>query len=204
MSECPAGRLYLLRHGETEWSRAGLHTGVTDVPLTAHGEEQAGAAGRLLEVLRGADAPPPAVWCSPRIRARDTARAAGLDAEHVRDELAEWDYGDYEGRSTPDIRTEVPGWTVWTHAMPQGETHEQIARRIDAVLADAESALADRDLVLVGHSHASRVLVARYLGLSPAAGVGFAFDPAAVTVLGRERGVPRIDLLNAPGTPADR
>jgi probable phosphoglycerate mutase len=211
VSGTPLGRIYVLRHGETEWSRDGRHTGRTDLPLTERGEEAARTAGRLLVTLRGAHAAPPAVWTSPRQRARDTARLAGLEPSTVREDLAEWDYGAYEGRTTPEIREEVPGWTVWTHPCPGGETGAEVAARLDRVLADAERELAARDVVLVGHGHAGRVLIARYLGLEPSAGVGFAFDPASVTVLGHERGVPRIDLLNAPGglveappPPADR
>jgi probable phosphoglycerate mutase len=211
VSESPVGRIYLLRHGETEWSATGRHTGRTDIPLTERGEEQARTAGRLLTTLWGADVPPPVVWTSPRRRARDTAALAGLGTDAVREDLAEWDYGGYEGRTTPDIRTEDPGWTIWTHPVPHGETADQIAKRIDGVIADADRVLAEHDLVLVGHGHAGRVLIARYLGLAPAAGVGFAFDPASVTVLGHERGRHRIDLLNAPGglvepppPPADR
>jgi broad specificity phosphatase PhoE len=211
MSASPLGRVYVLRHGETEWSRDGRHTSRTDLALTESGEQQARTAGRLLETLRGADGPAPLVWCSPRRRALDTARLAGLEPDAVREDLVEWDYGDYEGRTTPDIRTEDPGWTVWTHPSPHGESAASVGARVDRVLADAEAQLADRDVVLVGHGHSGRVLIARYLRLDPAAGVGFAFDPASVTVLGHERGVPRIDLLNAPGglveappPPADR
>lgn len=199
MPTTPVGRAYVLRHGQTAWSRDGRHTSRTDLPLTDVGEEQARTAGRLLVTLRGADAPRPVVWCSPRRRASDTARLAGLEPDAVRDDLVEWDYGTYEGRTTPDIRTEDPGWTVWTHPSPGGESGEQVAARIDHVLADVERELVTRDVVLIGHGHAGRVLIARYLGLAPSAGVGFAFDPASVTVLGHERGIPRIDLLNAPG-----
>ncbi|MDD7940062.1 histidine phosphatase family protein [Actinomycetospora lutea] len=211
MSETPLGRLYVLRHGETAWSRDGRHTSRTDLPLTGKGEEAARTAGHLILTLRGADAPPPAVWTSPRRRATETARLAGLEPSTVREDLVEWDYGAYEGRTTPEIREEVPGWTVWTHPSPGGETGAEVAARLDQVLADAGRELAGRDVVLVGHGHAGRVLIARYLGLDPSAGVGFAFDAASVTVLGHERGVPRIDLLNAPGglveappLPADR
>jgi broad specificity phosphatase PhoE len=207
----PTGRVYVLRHGETEWSRAGRHTSRTDLPLTEEGREAARTAGRLLVTLRGEDAPPPVVWTSPRRRATETARLAGLEPDAVREDLVEWDYGAYEGRTTPEIREEVPGWTVWTHPSPGGETGAEVAARLDRVLADAGRELADRDVVLVGHGHAGRVLIARYLGLDATAGVGFAFDAASVTVLGHERGVPRIDLLNAPGglvepppPPADR
>jgi len=211
VSESPLGRIYVLRHGQTEWSRDGRHTGRTDIPLTQQGEDQARTVGRLLDVLRGDGAPPLTVWCSPRRRARETAELAGLEPDAVREDLAEWDYGDYEGRTTPDIRREVPGWTVWTHALPGGETASEVAARVDCVLADARRELAHHDLILVGHGHSGRVLIARYLGFAPASGIGFAFDPASVTVLGHERGVPRIDLLNAPGglveappPPADR
>lgn len=212
MAETPQGRVFVLRHGETPWSRDGKHTSHTEVDLTEHGQAQARTAGRLLATLRGTgDEPAPTIWCSPRRRARDTAGGAGLEPDAVREDLVEWDYGRYEGRTTPDIRTEDPGWTVWTHPSPGGEAADDVAARVDRVLADAERVLQDGDLVLVGHGHAGRVLVARWLGLPPAAGVGFAFDAASVTVLGHERGVPRIDLLNVPGglveappPPADR
>jgi broad specificity phosphatase PhoE len=211
VSASPVGRVYVLRHGQTEWSRDGRHTSRTDLPLTEVGEEQARTAGRLLDILRVTDSPPPAVWCSPRRRAGDTARLAGLEPDAVRDDLIEWDYGDYEGRTTLDIRTEDPGWTVWTHPSPHGEAASEVAARVDRVLAAAEEVLVERDLVLVGHGHSGRVLVARWLDLPAASGVGFAFDPASVTVLGHERGEPRIDQLNVPGglaeappPPADR
>ncbi len=210
-SSSPVGRVYVLRHGQTEWSRDGRHTSRTDIGLTDAGVEQARIAGRLLVTLRGTGHPTPVVWCSPRRRALDTARLAGLEPDQVRDDLAEWDYGDYEGRTTPDIRTEDPDWTVWSHVSPGGESPAEVAARADRVLADARHEVVERDVVLIGHGHAGRVLIARYLSIAASAGVGFAFDPASVTVLGHERGVPRIDLLNAPGglvkappPPADR
>ncbi len=199
-------QLWLVRHGQTEWSKSGQHTGRTDVALTARGEDEARALAPVLANVR-----PALVLTSPRRRALRTAELAGLRVDERTEDLAEWDYGDYEGRTTPDIRTEDPGWTVWTHPVPDGETGEQIAERIDAVISDADRLLDRHDVVLVGHGHASRVLIARYLSLLPSAGVGFAFDPASVTVLGHERGAHRIDLLNAPGglaeappPPADR
>jgi probable phosphoglycerate mutase len=187
--------VFLLRHGETEWSRTGRHTGRTDVPLTDRGRQLAKAAGDLLRSLRG-DAPPALVLTSPRSRARDTAQLAGLPVSGVDERLAEWDYGDCEGRTTPEIRETVPDWTVWTHPCRGGETAEQVATRADAVLADATAALARGDVVLVGHGHFSRVLVARWVGLPAAEGVRFAMEAAAVSVLGHERGVARIDHLN--------
>jgi probable phosphoglycerate mutase len=211
VSASPPGRIYVLRHGETEWSRTGRHTSRTDLPLTEEGREAARVAGRLLVTLRGPDAPPATVWSSPRERATETARLAGLEPDAIREDLVEWDYGAYEGRTTPEIREEVPDWTVWTHPCPGGETGAEVAARLDHVLADVGRELAERDVVLVGHGHAGRVLIARYLSLDPSCGVDFAFDAASVTVLGHERGVPRIDLLNAPGglvspppPPADR
>jgi broad specificity phosphatase PhoE len=189
------GRVFLMRHGETEWSRTGRHTGRTDVPLTEHGRGLAKAAGALLRELRD-DTPLALVLTSPRNRARDTAELAGLGAGSVDQRLAEWDYGEYEGRTTPEIRETVPGWTVWTHPCPGGETATQVAARADALLADVRAVLADGDAVLVGHGHFSRVLVARWVGLDAPDGVRFAMDAAAVSVLGHERGEPRIDHLN--------
>ena len=189
------GRVFLLRHGETEWSRTGRHTGRTDVPLTERGRDLANAAGCLLRELCG-ETPPALVLTSPRSRARDTAELAGLVADGVDQRLAEWDYGEYEGRTTPEIRETVPGWTVWTYPSPGGETAAQVTARADALLADVRPVLADGDAVLVGHGHFSRVLVARWVGLDATYGVRFAMDAAAATVLGHERGEPRIDHLN--------
>jgi broad specificity phosphatase PhoE len=193
------GRVFLLRHGETEWSLSGRHTGRTDVPLTGHGRELATAAGALLRALRG-DAPPALVLTSPRSRARDTAALAGLDTDGVDERLAEWDYGVYEGRTTAEIRETVPGWTVWTHPCPGGETAHDVGERADAVLSAVRTTLDRGDVVLVGHGHFSRVLVTRWIGLAAVAGVGFAMEAAALAVLGHERGVPRIDHLNLTAT----
>ena len=190
-----SGRVFLLRHGETEWSRTGRHTSHTDVPLTERGRELAKAAGQLLRDLRGDD-PPALVLTSPRRRARDTAELAGLRVDGVDERLAEWDYGESEGRTTPEIRESVPGWTVWTHPSVGGETAEEVAARADALLVDVRAKLRDGDVVLVGHGHFSRVLVARWIGLPATAGVHFAMDAAAASVLGDERDVPRIDHLN--------
>jgi broad specificity phosphatase PhoE len=190
-----AGRVFLLRHGQTEWSRTGKHTGRTDVPLTERGRELATAAGRLIATLRDA-APPALVLTSPRSRAHDTALLAGLRVDGVDERLAEWDYGQYEGRTTPEIRQTVPGWTIWTHPCPGGETADGVSRRADAVLADARAVLDRGDVVLVGHGHFSRVLVARWIGLPPTEGVRFAMEAPSWAVLGHERGVPRLDHVN--------
>ena len=190
-----SGRVFLLRHGETEWSRSGKHTGRTDVPLTQRGRELATAAGRLIAGLRDA-APPALVLTSPRSRAQDTARRAGFRVDGVDERLAEWDYGAYEGRTTPEIRETVPGWTVWTHPCPGGETADEVGRRADGVLAHAAGALERGDVVLVGHGHFSRVLLARWIGLPATEGVRFAMEAASLAVLGHERGVPRLDHVN--------
>ncbi|WP_028929517.1 acid phosphatase [Pseudonocardia asaccharolytica] len=190
-------RIFLLRHGETEWSATGRHTGRTDVPLTDHGRALARAAGPVLRALRGPAAPPPAlVLTSPRSRATTTAELAGLRIDRADDRLAEWDYGDYEGRTTPEIRETDPGWTIWSHSTPGGETAEQVASRADAVLAEVREVLPRGDVVLVGHGHFSRVLLARWIGLPASAGVHVAMDAAAWSVLGNERGTPRLDHAN--------
>ena len=190
----------IVRHGETEWSRDARHTGRTDIPLTERGRELAAAAGGLLRRLRQHDAPPALVLTSPRKRARETAELAGLHPDGVDERLAEWDYGDYEGRTTAEIRETVPGWTVWTHPCPRGETAEQVTRRADAVLVAARAALNRGDVVLVGHGHFSRVLLTRWIGLPATEGVRFAMEAAALAALGHERGVPRIDLMNLQAT----
>ncbi|HEX2132955.1 MAG TPA: histidine phosphatase family protein [Actinophytocola sp.] len=189
--------LYLLRHGETEWSRTGRHTSVTDLPLTPAGERRAGDAGRLLGTMRGSTRPA-LVASSPRERSLRTAELAGLSVDSVTEDLAEWDYGEYEGLSTPHIRETVPGWTVWSHPSPGGETAEQVGARAARVVERVRAALSDGDVILVGHGHFSRVLVATWLGLPPAAGVHFALEAAAISVLGDERGEPQIKRLNVP------
>jgi broad specificity phosphatase PhoE len=190
-----AGRVFLLRHGETEWSRSGKHTGRTDIPLTERGRELATAAGQLVSGLREAT-PPALVLTSPRSRAQDTARLAGFRVDAVDERLAEWDYGEFEGRTTPEIRETVPGWTVWTHPCPGGETADEVAARADGVLGYAAGALDRGDVVLVGHGHFSRVLIARWVDLPATEGVRFAMEAASWAVLGHERGVPRLDHVN--------
>ena len=187
--------LFLLRHGQTEWSVNGRHTGRTDVPLTVAGENQARSAGITLRSLRKG---PALVLSSPRQRAMRTAALAGLVVDETTGDLAEWDYGDYEGSTTTQIRERVPGWTVWSHPMPGGETAEQVSARADKLLDRVRATLADTEVILVGHGHFSRVVIARWVGLPATAGVHFGLDPAGVTVLGDERGVPKIENLNIP------
>lgn len=194
------GRIFLLRHGETEWSRSGRHTGRTDIELTARGRERAAAAGTVLPRLRDTTDPPALVVASPRIRARVTAELAGLHVDRIDDRLAEWDYGDYEGVTTPEIRETVPDWTVWTHPTPGGETAEQVTARADAMLTEARGHLDAGDVVLVGHGQFSRVLMARWIGLAAAGGQHIAMDPAAWSVLGFEREATQLTAANV--TPA--
>lgn len=184
-------RLVLLRHGETEWSLSGQHTGTTDVPLTTVGQEQ---AHDVRAVLARLDLRDPLVLTSPRTRARDTARIAGLNVDEVTDDLAEWDYGTYEGLTTAQIRESVPGWTVWTHPCPGGETPAQVQARADAALARAVAA--GTDVVLVGHGHMSRALLARWVGLPVTDGIHFSMSPAGVSVLGHEHGRRQIAAMN--------
>lgn len=184
--------LWLVRHGETEWSRTGRHTSVTDLDLTAAGA--AVAQGLAAEL---GSRPFAQVLTSPRLRARRTAELAGLHAE-VDDDLAEWAYGEYEGLTTPQIRERVPGWTVWTHPCPGGETAAQVGERLDRVVDRARAA--GGDTLVVAHGHSLRVLAARWLGLPPADGRLFRLDTAAVSVLGDDRGVPVVALWNGlPG-----
>jgi broad specificity phosphatase PhoE len=190
-------QLFLIRHGETAWSATGKHTGHTDVPLTDSGVDQARRAGRTLPLLRGTEAPA-RVLTSPRQRALDTARLAGLEPDEVSDELAEWDYGEYEGITTDEIRETVPGWTVWSHPILGGESAEQVGARADKVIEHLRALLEDTDVILVGHGHFSRVLVARWLGLRVCDGIHFALEPAAISVLGEERGRAQLKHLNVP------
>ena len=151
--------IWLVRHGETEWSRSGQHTSRTDLPLTPAGERQAESLKRMLAGHRFA-----LVLSSPMKRAIDTCNLVGLTPE-ISGDLREWDYGDYEGLTTPEIQKRVPGWTIFTGAVPNGETAEQVAARADRVIARALAA--DGDVALFGHGHLSRVLAARWIGLEP-------------------------------------
>jgi probable phosphoglycerate mutase len=189
--------LYLLRHGQTEWSQSGRHTGRTDIPLTGDGEERARRAGHVLTGLRGTE-PPALVLSSPRSRALRTAELAGLTVDEVTEDLAEWDYGEYEGVTTPQIRETVPGWTVWTHPCPGGESADEVSARAAKVIERTRAALPKGDVILVGHGHFSRVLVASWLALPATAGVHFGLDAAGIAELGDERGVPQVHRLNVP------
>jgi broad specificity phosphatase PhoE len=190
------GRIVLLRHGETEWSASGRHTSRTDVPLTDRGRalaEENAELGRRL--LRGRT--PALVLTSPRTRARTTAELVGLHPDRVDDRLVEWDYGEYEGRTTTEIRRAEPGWSIWDHGAPGGETPEQVSKRADDLLADVAGTLPDGDVVFVGHGHFSRALMARWVGLPVAAGDRLMMDAPAWAVLGHYHGDVRcLDHVN--------
>lgn len=182
--------LWLIRHGETEWSVTKRHTGRTDIALTATGKRQAAALGRHL--ARRAFA---LVLCSPLQRARETCRLAGYsDVATCTEDLLEWDYGAYEGRTTNEIRTEVPGWSIWTGGVPGGETIEQVGNRAEQVIKQALAV--DGDVALFAHAHILRILTACWLGLPPDAGRLFALSTASVSVLGHERETRVISVWN--------
>ncbi|MGD9694121.1 MAG: histidine phosphatase family protein [Thermoleophilia bacterium] len=181
---------WLVRHGETEWSRSGRHTGRTDVPLTEAGEAAARAvrdrlAGERFDL----------VLVSPALRARRTCEIAGFgDVAVVDPDAWEWDYGDYEGRTTADIRRAEPGWSVWTDPMPGGESLDAVAARADRVVARARAA--GRTLV-VSHGHLLRILAARWLGMPPAAGAHLVLGTATLSTLGWERETPALLRWNS-------
>jgi len=196
------GDLILLRHGETEWSRSGKHTGRTDVPLTPRGEETAVALGPILTRHHLV-----AVFTSPAQRAARTAELAGLSNATLDPDLWEWDYGGYEGLTTPQIRQTRPGWYLWRDgvipgdAEHPGETLEQVGQRADRVLARVAPVLAEGDVALVGHGHALRVLTARYLGLEPADGRLLRLDTGTISTLGTEHAEPALLSWNVPPMP---
>jgi broad specificity phosphatase PhoE len=183
--------LVLIRHAQTEWSAIGRHTSRTDVDLTAAGEQTAaGLAGRL------AGHGFVAVFCSPRRRARRTAELAGLTVTALDDDLTEWDYGDYEGRTTAEIHDIAPDWTLWTDGAPGGESPATVAERADRVLDRVRPLLEVGEVALVGHGHALRVLAARWIGLPPTAGALLKLDAGTVSTLGFEHDKSVISLWN--------
>ena len=183
-------RIWLMRHGETEWSKSGQHTGRTDIPLTEKGEEQGKALGRHLAGHQFA-----LVLTSPLSRARETCRLAGFDTgAEVSDELLEWNYGIYEGRTTAAVRVEQPGWTIWTSPVPQGETVEQVGERARRVITRA--AAAPGDVALFAHAHFLRILGACWIGLPPIHGRTLTLGTASISVLGYERETRVIQVWN--------
>jgi broad specificity phosphatase PhoE len=180
----------LVRHGETEWTIDRRHTGHTDIPLTEAGRQEAEQLGARLAGSRFE-----LVLTSPLSRATETCRLAGLsDAAALRDDLREWDYGDYEGRRTADIRQERPGWLLWTDGVPGGETADQVGGRVDRVIAEIRGSAGP--VAVFAHGHLLRVLTARWLELAPTFGAHVALGPASVCRLGWEHEVPAILLWN--------
>jgi broad specificity phosphatase PhoE len=204
----PMGDLILLRHGQTEWSKAGKHTGRTDIPLTTVGAASAASLVPMLEKRQIV-----AVFTSPASRAVTTAELADLDGAGSRypvkqdPDLWEWDYGGYEGMTTPEIQEQRPGWHLWRDgvipgdAEHPGETVSQVGERTDRVLARAVPLLRDGDVALVAHGHVLRVLTARYLELPPDGGRLFRLDTGTISTLGAEHGERVILTWNVPPSP---
>lgn len=192
MSEpAPERQIYLVRHGETEWSRSGQHTGRTDIPLAPLGREQALDLGRRLAGHAFA-----VVLTSPLSRAAETARLAGFPGAEAVDDLREWEYGEFEGRTTADIRQELPDWTIWSGPWRGGETADHVGARADRVLARCLDAAVEGDCLLFAHGHILRVLTARWLGLPAAQGALFALGTATIGILGWERSNRVIETWN--------
>jgi probable phosphoglycerate mutase len=192
-----AARILLVRHGQTEWSLSGRHTGRTDIPLTDEGRRTAVLLGGRLagapwKGLRGVE-----VRTSPLRRAADTCHEAGFAGAKEWDALLEWDYGDYEGRTPAELQELRPGWNVWRDGVPNGESPGDVAARADEVVAWARSA--PRDVLVFAHGHVLRALGARWLGLPPSFGASLRLDPASLSVLGWAYGEPAIERWNDTG-----
>jgi probable phosphoglycerate mutase len=186
-------QIAVVRHGQTEWSLNGRHTGTTDIPLTDDGRAEARASAPLVQAM-----PIDRVVCSPLQRARETCTLLGLALEPTVDpDLVEWNYGVYEGITTKEIRETVPDWTVWFGGCPEGETPDEVAARVDRVIAAAREA--GGTTLVVAHGHVLRVLTARWLGLAPQDGRFFRLDTATVSLLGWERETPVVLKWNRRG-----
>jgi broad specificity phosphatase PhoE len=185
-------RLWLVRHGETEWSKSGQHTSRTDIPLTEVGRRQAaGVAGKL------AGHEFAFVLSSPKVRALETVHLAGFgERVETTDDLLEWDYGEDEGRTTPEIREDRPGWTIWVDGPRGGEAADDVAERVDRVIARVRAA--EGDVLVFAHGHVLRVVAARWIGQPPSEGRFFELGTATVSVLGWERETPTIERWNEP------
>lgn len=189
------GCVILIRHGETPWSAVGKHTGRIDVALTPAGE----AAARNISALIPAE--PDLVLCSPLARAQRTAELAGLVISRAEPDLMEWDYGKWEGRTTPEIREELndPSWLIWDQPIPEGEQLSDIAIRVDRVINEVTSTVqSGGTAVLVAHGHVLRILAARWLGQPPISGRYLALDPATISILGFEHEQHVITVWNSP------
>lgn len=190
MAEPDQNRVWLVRHGPTEWSEVGKHTGRTDLPLTDEGRD---VARRLEPVLRDA---PSKVLCSPLRRAVETAELAGLDGWELDDDLVEWDYGASEGITTAKMRETIPGWTVWTHPTEGAESLEAVGERADRAIGRIRGM--GEDVLVVAHGHFLRIFAARWCGLPPIVGRHIAFATASYSVLGWKREDPLIERWNVP------
>ncbi|MEO3929881.1 histidine phosphatase family protein [Micromonosporaceae bacterium B7E4] len=186
--------IILIRHGETTWSASHRHTSYTDLELTPDGERQAREVAAELGGRSFA-----AVLSSPRRRALRTAELAGLRVTEVDDDLSEWNYGEYEGLTTDEIRRERPDWVLWTDGCPGGESPERVGARLDRVLARATTLLDTGDVALVAHGHSLRVAGARWIGLPASGGGRLRLDTATLSTLGYEHGRPVILRWNSPG-----
>lgn len=193
------GELWLVRHGETAWSLSGQHTGRSDIPLTPRGRQQAELLGRRLMKKTFA-----LVLTSPLRRARETCELSGQAASAIPEaDLLEWDYGAYEGKTSAEIRQDVPGWTIWTGGVLSGESADQVGERVDRVIA--RSVATEGDVALFAHGHVLRILAARWLGLAATGGRYLGLDTASLSKLGYERETRVIrswnesyDLLEVP------
>ena len=182
--------VWLIRHGATEWSKAGQYTSVTDLPLLPDGEA---AAGQI--AARVAEQSFARVLTSPRQRARRTAELAGFPDADVDERLVEWAYGDYEGLTSAEIQQSVPGWTLWSHPVPNGESNEHLTARLDGVIGDLRAL--DGSALIFGHGHALRAFAARWLGLEVSAGKHLVLGTATLSVLGWDKSTPAIERWNS-------
>jgi probable phosphoglycerate mutase len=190
-------RLLLLRHGETEWSRSGKHTSRTELELTETGRQQAKVTAEALAELNLDN---PMVISSPRRRALLTAELAGLTVDEVSPVLTEWDYGEYEGLTTQEIRETVPGWLIWTHGGDGGESVQQVSDRADEAVALALHHMESRDVVFIGHGHFSRAVITRWIELPLSEGIRFAMAAASIAVCGYEHGARQLSALGLTGS----
>jgi broad specificity phosphatase PhoE len=188
----PAQQVFIVRHGETEWSLSGQHTGTTDIPLTEHGRQVA----RLLRPILTKESFALALT-SPLQRAQETCRLTGFgDVAKIEPDLVEWNYGRYEGLTPAQIHATAPGWLIFRDGCPGGEQPDEIGARVDRVIAKVRAV--EGNVALFAHGHVFRVLAARWLGLPASAGQHFLLDTATMTILSYYRGIPAIKQWNAP------
>jgi probable phosphoglycerate mutase len=197
--DTPERQIWLVRHGETDWTKSGRHTGRSDIPLTDLGRRQAESLVSRLAGHRFA-----LVLTSPRSRAAETARLAGFPDAIAEPDLGEWDYGEFEGRTTPEIRTEIPDWSIWTGPWRNGESVEDVGRRADRVIERCLDPAVDGDCLLFAHGHLLRVLAARWIRLPADAGRLFALGTATIGILGWERSTRVIETWNEACDPPSR